>query len=89
MPLAECTGARFHLAMRLLCGAYALTQKRYARWTVSRYPPSHTFVVLAAFGADQLSVPWPIILPSFTVYQVRLGSELTRAKSRLSIFVTR
>ena len=54
------------------------------------YPPSSPFwSFLLVVGADQLSVLWPIILASFTVYQVRLGSELTRVKSLLSIFVTR
>ena len=76
--------------VQLLCSTELLADAAGSRF-VSFPALPHLFQVSCAlhFGADQLSVPWPIILPSFTVYQVRLGSELTRAKSRLSIFVTR
>ena len=60
-----------------------------AREVVFCYPPSSPFVILAAFDADQLSVPWRIIPASFAVREFCLGHKLTRAKSLVSIFVTR
>ena len=75
-------GAR-DASLSLLTRTQAATQAvEGAREVVFSHPPSSPFVVvLAAFGADQLSGPVASALPVFTAIWAGLGSALLRVKS--------
>ena len=70
--------ASFSLLTRTRAAAQAVEG---AREVVFSHPPSSPFVVLAAFGPDQLSGPMASALPVFTAIWASLGSALLRVNS--------
>ena len=82
-------GARFHLAMLLLCRVHTLTHKRCARWSFLAIPTlPHLFSVLwSCISQDRPSVPWPAAWTNFVVSRSVSGVPLWLATSPVSIFL--